>query len=80
MKKNEENKRKKSSIRRIIEAGIVLGGVLLVCALQRKNKKLTQKCYNYEGQIENQKDVIRGLHKIVERSAFRDGKISRKFD
>lgn len=80
MKNNEENEKRKISTRWIIETCIVLGGLLLVATLQRKNKKLTTRVHNYEGQIENQKDVIKGLHKIVERSAFRDGKISRRFE
>lgn len=77
MKNNEENKQS-TKTHAFIKAGLVLGGFLLVTTLLSKNRKLTKKINNLEGQIENQKDVIYGLQKFIERGAFTNGKISRR--
>ena len=78
MNNNEEKKQQTKTRRNIIKAGLVLGGFLLVTTLLSKNRKLTRKINNLEGQIENQKDVIYGLQRFIERGAFTNGKISRR--
>ena len=76
MNNNEENKQQTKTS--ILKTCLVLGGFLLVATLLSKNQKLTRKVSNLEGQIENQKDVIYGLQKFIERGAFTNGKISRQ--
>jgi len=76
MNNNEENKQQTKT--GILKTCLVLGGFLLVTTLLSKNRKLTRKVSNLEGQIENQKDVIYGLQKFIERGAFTNGKISRQ--
>ena len=78
MNNNEEKKQQTKTRKFIIGAGLVLGGVWLVTTLLSKNRKLTRKINNLEGQIENQKDVIYGLQRFIERGAFTNGKISRR--
>ncbi len=78
MKNNEENSQKTKTRRNLLKASLVLGGLLLVTTLLSKNRKLTKKVINLEGQIENQRDVIYGLQRFIERGAFTNGKISRR--
>ena len=78
MNNNEENKQQTKTGIGILKTCLVLGGFLLVATLLSKNQKLTRKVSNLEGQIENQKDVIYGLQKFIERGAFTNGKISRQ--
>lgn len=60
---------------------IILGGLLICCivVLKKQNNQLKKEKKYLEGYCENQKDVITGLHKDVEKWAFAFGKRSRKY-
>lgn len=64
--------------KKIIKGCIIIGGALGLFYLNRRNNQLKREVSNLEGQVQNQKDLIKGYQKMAQRDAFIVGKLSAK--
>ena len=74
MEKIEKEKRKKSVEKALKFLAFWMVFLTFLAIIKKKNAKIN----NLKGQVKNQEDVISGFHTVIERAAFRHGKINRE--